>query len=124
LAIEPGTDAGWWLATVTDMETGIVTTIRQLDGGGDHLESPMVWAEVFAPCDGPPVSIAWSDLEVAVPGGRWRRIDEVTVNYQDYAAGGCTNTTSRRDERGRLVQSTNTARTTANRAVLSLRQLA
>ena len=92
LTIAAGSEPGWWLGSVEDLTTQVVTEIRELQGGGDALVAPMVWAEVFAPCDGPAMTIRWTDLEVASSAGEWRSIEAVRVNYQSYRQGGCTNT--------------------------------
>lgn len=120
LTIEPGSSPGWWRGVVTDMTTDRIVPIRELNGGGDHLQSPMVWAEVFAACDGPSVTVEWSDLEYLTQPGGWLPVDAVTVNYQDYNAGGCTNTDSVKVSGG-VAQTTNTTRSTPNRSRLTLR---
>lgn len=119
LTIEPGSEPGWWRGLLTDLSGGNTVTIRELDGGGSHLTSPMVWAEVFAPCDGPRVAVRWTDLEVAPKPGQWERVDTVDVNYQSYPAGGCTNTDARAVAGG-FVQTTNTPRVTEQDRTLSL----
>ena len=53
-----------WRGSVTDLHTGVATVVRDLWAAGDHLVSPMVWSEVFAACDDPSTSVAWSDLAV------------------------------------------------------------
>lgn len=119
LAIEPGFVPGWWLGSVTDLITGEATAIRELDGGGRHLRAPMVWTEAFAPCDGPPVEVRWSDLEVAPETDHWEPVDTVQVNYQTYAAGGCTNTNI--DSSGsHFTQRTGTPRISASGQLLRL----
>ncbi len=109
LTISPGALPGWWRGTVEDLERGEQTVIRELDGGGDRLTSPMVWIESFAPCDAASVTALWRDLHLASPAGDWEEVTAVSVNYQAYAAGGCTNTnaTSGSDH---FAQTTNTAR--------------
>jgi hypothetical protein len=117
LTIEPGYVPGWWLGTVTDLISGETTPVRELEGGGRRLRAPMVWTEAFAPCEGPPVEVRWSNLETAREPGQWERVDTVRTNYQAYSAGGCTNTdlgvvgaqffqrtaTERLTEHGRLI---------------------
>ena len=101
--------------SVTDLASGEATVIRDLmhpsgpararrgraapaaaDAG--YLRRPMVWSEVFADCDAPSVVVRWSDLS----GDRPRtasivRPEAVRVNYQSHQAGGCANTSVRRD---------------------------
>ena len=38
------------------------THVRTLAAGGDRLDGLMVWSEVFARCDDPPVAVRWSGL--------------------------------------------------------------
>lgn len=116
LTIEPGREPGWWRGSIENGASGERVTIRELHGGGDALASPVVWAEVFAPCDASSVTVEWTELRYQV-GGSWRTIDMVSTNYQEYAAGGCTNTNSSATARG-WAQTTNTARTTPNRGRL------
>lgn len=119
LTIERGSAPGWWKGSVTDISGGTTSTIRELDGGGTHLTAPLVWAEVFAPCDGPTVAVRWSDLQLAGESGDWTGVDEVRVNYQPWEAGGCTNTNSRALDQ-HFEQVVSTQRTTANGRILRL----
>lgn len=111
LEVEPAPERGWWRGSVTDLAAGERTVIRDLGGGGDQLTSAMVWAEVFAPCDASSVTVRWRDLEIATEPGRWHSVRAVAVNYQDYTAGGCTNTNATTDGVG-WSQTTAVARTT------------
>jgi hypothetical protein len=128
---------GAWRATVTDVETGETTVIRDLwhpgagpggAGGGAHgrhrsgrgyLLRPVVWSEVFAACDAPSVIVRWSDLAAVAEQGGPVRPQAVTVNYQSRQAGGCLNTTVRRDRDG-FLQVTNTDRETGQGSRLEL----
>lgn len=93
------------------------TIIRCLDAPGETLHSPMVWSEVFADCDHPPVSIRWSDLEVLTRSGQRVPVSAAFVRYQSRQDGGCDNTSS--DAEGNaFVQVTNTPRTTPIGATL------
>jgi hypothetical protein len=115
---------GAWRSEITDLETGEATTVRDLMHPGreaatagragarphsGHLRQPMVWAEVFADCGAPSVTIRWSDLAGLSEEGDAVRPEAVRVNYQTHQAGGCANTSVLRDEIG-LLQITNTAR--------------
>lgn len=93
---------GRWRGEVTDLTTGASTHVRDLHCGGDHLEAPCVWSEVFADCDHPSAAVRWSEL-VPHPA-------RVGVTYQSHADGGCDNTTVRPDGPGAFLQVTNTAR--------------
>jgi len=118
LTIEPGSEPGWWLGSIEDLATGSATRIRELHGGGDTLVSPMVWAEVFAPCEAPSVAIRWTDFQLAGFDGDWQNINRARAKYQQYRDGGCTNTTSATDAAGGFVQVTNSRRVNPDGAVL------
>jgi hypothetical protein len=79
----------------------------------------MVWAEVFAECDAPSVSVRWSDFQATDDDGAVLRAEEVAVNYQAAAEGGCPNTSVALDGTG-VVQITNTARLVEQGSVLVL----
>ena len=70
---------------------------------------PIVWSEVFAECDAPSVSVRWSDLQAVDEEGAILRPEEVAVNYQSVAEGGCPNTSVAVDSAG-VLQITNTPR--------------
>ncbi|MEJ7584421.1 MAG: hypothetical protein WKF43_10130 [Acidimicrobiales bacterium] len=79
----------------------------------------MVWSEVFARCDDPPVAVRWSGLEAVAADGSRHRPDRVTVSYQTGIDGGCDNTDVAVDGEG-IVQFTNRFRRTPHGAVLPL----
>lgn len=122
--------AGAWRSTVTDLETGAVTVLRDLVGadgprrrgaaGAGRLLRPVVWSEVFADCDAPSVVVRWSDLSCVSEDGSVVRPEAVAVNYQSHEAGGCANTTVRRDGTG-VLQITNASRDVPQGARLDLR---
>lgn len=119
LRIEPGRETGSWLGSVTDLDRMETTPIRELMAGGSTLGSPLVWCEVFARCDAPSVTATWHGLAARDPGGGWHEVRTVSTRYQDYAAGGCTNTSSATDG-ARFIQSTATPRQVAAFETLSL----
>ena len=106
-----------WRAELDDPNTGQTVPIRDLFCRGDRLVDPMVWSEVFAHCDDQSVRVRWTEFatrtatEPVFPFA-------VTVNYQSYADGGCTNTNSYVDNIG-FVQATNAERTTAQGSILT-----
>lgn len=106
-----------WRAELDDPNTGETVPIRDLWCRGDRLVDPMVWSEVFAHCDDRSVAVRWSEMaartatDMILPSA-------VSVNYQSYADGGCTNTNSFNDGVG-FVQTTNTERVTAQGAILT-----
>ncbi|MBI2710377.1 MAG: hypothetical protein HYX34_11885 [Actinobacteria bacterium] len=87
---------------VVDVATGATTVVRRLAVDAVGLASPVMWSEVFARCDDPPVAVRWSQPAPAPAALR--------VTYQPAADGGCTNTTARPDGDG-VLQITNAART-------------
>lgn len=105
-------ETGRWRASVA----GVV--VRDLHAPGATLRSPMVWSEVFAPCEAPLVAVRWSSFEAADRRGRPVGPDRMLVNYQ---RDGCANTCSVADA-GAVLQVTNAERTTAQGAVLDLRR--
>ena len=100
-----------WRAELDDPHTGETVAIRDLWCRGDRLADPMVWSEVFARCDDPCVRVRWSDFTARTANGAVVPA-AVSVNYQSFADGGCTNTDVYDDGIG-IVQSTNTGRMTA-----------
>ena len=79
----------------------------------------MVWSEVFAPCDAPPVAVRWSGFRATTTPGRSRRAGAVHVNYQRRADGGCDNSTALADG-GAVRQITGTERVVPQGARLTL----
>ena len=119
LEVSPAGRAGWWRATVTDLASGRATVIRDLAGTGGSLVAPVVWSEVFARCDDPPVEVRWSDLGgTALDGSSWRPA-AVRVSYQAVGAGGCSNTDVAGDGDG-LLQRTSVERTVPDGSFLPL----
>jgi len=98
-----------WRAEVADLTTGRVDAIRDLYVNATFLRAPVVWAEVFAPCDAPSVSVRWSGFQARNALGLTVHPRAVVVNYQSARQGGCTNTNVTRDGDG-FVQVTNTER--------------
>jgi hypothetical protein len=110
-------DGHAWRGTVTDLETGDETVVRDLYSGGSQLMSPMVWTESFARCDQPSVTVRWSDLQAVGSDGDDVRPQRVRVNYQSRSDGGCDNTTVSVDELG-LLQVTTVQRQVPQGAIL------
>jgi hypothetical protein len=109
-----------WRGGVTDLTGGDATTVRDLNAAAPYLGDPMVWSEVFARCDDPPVTVRWSEFEVDTDGGDQFAPTALAVNYQSHADGGCANTTSVLDVGSGVLQVTNTERTTPQGAALPL----
>lgn len=108
LAVTRDEAVGGWTGWVDDLP------VRHLFAGGHELTGLMVWSEVFARCDDPPVAVRWSDLSVRDELGVEHRPDRLTVSYQDVVDGGCSNTDVRVAPDGRSVeQRTSTDRRTA-----------
>ena len=91
LRVGPGTSPGTWRGEVTDLATGQATVVRELWCPGTELVAPVVWSEVFAPCDAPGTAVRWSD-PVGVTAEGWAVVPPaVRVTYQSEADGGCSN---------------------------------
>jgi hypothetical protein len=103
---------GAWRGEVTDLATGDTAAVRDLFAMAPFLGDAMVWSEVFARCDDPPVTVRWSDFEVVSDAGDRFAPSALAVNYQSHADGGCANTTAMLDDRGGVLQVTNTERRT------------
>ena len=87
LTIEPAAEGGW-AGTVGGVQ------VRRLNAGGDRLSGLMVWSEVFARCDAPPVAARWSEFRAITTQRRVVTPTAVRVNYQSRADGGCDNSTA------------------------------
>jgi hypothetical protein len=115
-----------WRSEVTDLESGLSTTIRDLlpapgrEGLDSYLTRPLVWSEVFADCDAPSVTVRWSELAALDESGTVVKPEAVRVNYQSFHAGGCPNTSVSRDETGGVLQVTNVPRALVQGASLPL----
>lgn len=109
-----------WPGSITDLETGEETVVRELYAAGTRLSDPMVWSEVFARCDHPPATVRWTDLEAGDADGRVVRPSAVRINYQTHDKGGCANTNSWVDARGCLFQRTCSDRRSAAGSRLAL----
>ncbi|OFW66033.1 MAG: hypothetical protein A2Z12_10065 [Actinobacteria bacterium RBG_16_68_21] len=121
LRVAPSPDASpdvhAWRGTITDLETGNETVVRDLHTHGAYLTAPIVWTEAFARCEHPAVAVRWSDLRTVNSAGAEVRPARVRVNYQGRGEGGCDNTTVVVDELG-LVQATATQRQIPHGAVV------
>jgi hypothetical protein len=107
---------GAWRSEVTDVASGVSTTIRDLlpplgcEASDSFLTRPIVWSEVFADCDAPSVTVRWSDLRAVDEAGAVLGPEAVRVNYQSAGDGGCSNTTVVMDQAGGVLQVTNAPR--------------
>lgn len=115
----PDADPPKWRGVVTDLDAGEATLVRELESGGTHLASPMVWSEVFARCEQPSVAVRWSDFEAVADDGGVVRPRRMRVNYQSRADGGCDNVSVIPDELG-LLQVTAVQREVPQGAILAL----
>lgn len=110
---------GWWRGEIVAPGGGEPIPIRDLHGGGRYLTDLMVWSEVFAHCDDPSVRVRWTSMTATLESGRIVSPTALSVNYQSYEDGGCTNTNSFLDGYG-AVQQTSTERATAQGSLLYL----
>ena len=105
LSVGPAETPGWWDGWVTDLGSGEQVLVRSLEGGGSRLHDPVVWAEIFAPCDAS-TAVRWARPRFgSAPVTRGR------VTYQERGRGGCDNTDIRSGPGG-LVQETAVQRRT------------
>jgi hypothetical protein len=112
LTIERAAEGGW-AGTVGGVR------VRRLAAGGDRLEALMVWSEVFARCDAPPVAVRWSRFRATTVQGRVVAPVAAHVNYQGHADGGCDNSTALADGDA-VLQITGTERSVPQGARLPL----
>ena len=115
--LSPPSPYSVWRAELDDPNTGQTVPIRDLWCRGDRLIDPMMWSEVFARCDDPSVHVRWSEISARTATESILPF-AVSVNYQSYADGGCTNTNAFADGFG-FVQATNTERVTAQGSILT-----
>ena len=111
---------GVWRAEVTNTLDGTTTVIRDLLLPATELTRPVVWAEVFAPCDDPPTEARWKDLLVVDSAGVDHAVIAASVTYQPVSAGGCSNTEAFVDGSA-FVQRTGSATPRSTRTPLELR---
>ena len=109
LRVAPGGAPGRWLGEVTDLTTGAATVVRELRCPGTALADPVVWSEVFAPCDAPGTAVRWSDPAADTVDGRRVVPPAVRATYQSVADGGCSNSATFLDGAA-VVQATATER--------------
>ena len=117
LVVEPGHALGWWRASIIDRATGVREAIRELDGGGTMLVAPVVWSEVFAPCDAPSCVVRWSNPRLVEPAGSAWEPSGFLVGYQTVANGGCSNTDVDVDGTGAIQRTSTERRTTAGTVI-------
>jgi len=92
VAPDPDLAPGWWAGSVTEMETGVVTVVRSLQGGGDRLVGAMVWTEAFCRCEASPAAAIWSEPRGSLKNGDVYRPQSAELTFQSEADGGCDNT--------------------------------
>ncbi|MGQ0849899.1 MAG: hypothetical protein ACT4OP_12470 [Actinomycetota bacterium] len=110
---------GWWAGEITDLGAGETRQVRSLRSLGDRLILAMVWSEVFARCDAPPVAVVWSDPWGLDPRGEVWSPQGFSVTYQRVTDGGCSNTDVRVLPHG-VGQFTNITRLTPQGTTLPL----
>lgn len=97
-----------WAGEIVDLAGGDEVVVRELYAGGDHLEAPVVWAEVFCRCDHPSTAVAWSDLRAVAGDGTEVAVRAVRTSFP--SQGDCANTTVEVED-GRLMQRSGVVRT-------------
>ncbi len=91
---------GAWRGSLVEPGRPEPVVVRELLAGGTHLQSLMMWSEVFARCEDPSVLVRWSNPVAYDDTGAAHRPSELSVNYQSHRDGGCANTTARLDDLG------------------------
>ena len=103
-----------WRGSVIDLASNERTLIRELKCPGTELRHIVMWSEVFAACDAPPVSVRWSNptAYVGATNSETWTPGRMHISYQRVEDGGCSNTVSMRDpeHQAALIQRTNSAR--------------
>ncbi len=105
-----------WRGEVTDADTGVVTIVRDLHAGGDHLSRLMVWSELFCACSDPRSVVGWSEPAAIGLGGEYLVPKALRVNYQ---VDGCPNTNVYSDGH-RICQATASERITSQGSLVSV----
>jgi hypothetical protein len=77
--------------------------IRELDAGGDRLADPVVWAELFSPCDAEESAVRWSAFEATLADGSVVRPTGGRLTFP--AGGNCPNTNIEQDDSGVVLMS-------------------
>jgi hypothetical protein len=112
---------GWraWEGTITDLGSGEETLVRRLWSAGEYLRAPVVWTESFALCDAPSFQVRWSNAAVGTEDGVILPVTTMRIDYQAFAAGGCTNTDTVVDG-SVFIQRTSVERTTRPGSALTI----
>jgi len=79
-----------WAGSITDLAAGREVEVRRLHAPGDRLQSPVMWAEVFAGCRNPPTAVRWSGLTVVDAAGRVATPRRLRLSFP--SGGDCPNT--------------------------------
>ncbi|MEX0767714.1 MAG: hypothetical protein WD029_04505 [Microthrixaceae bacterium] len=101
----------FWRGSVTEVQTGAITVVRDLYPTGDFISGVTMWSEIFARCDDPSVAIRWTDAQAEFLDSTVLRPAAFLVNYQSHQDGGCANSDSFFDGLG-IVQRTAVQRST------------
>jgi hypothetical protein len=88
-----------WAGEIAEAGGGPVV-LRELLAGGDRLTSPVVWAEIFAPCSAAPTTVRWSRCTAWSAEGEGHPVRSVRVTIP--GAGNCPNTDVDVDDVGLL----------------------
>jgi hypothetical protein len=115
LRIYPSPEVGW-RGEVTEVDTGVVTVVRDLHVGGDHLGRVAVWSELFCECSDPRTVVGWSEATAVGLSGEDSIPRAFRVNYE---AAGCSNTNVYSDDH-RVYQATASERNTPQGSLITL----
>lgn len=113
-----------WRGSITDLETGEETVIRDLWCEGDRLSDLMVWTESFADCDDPATTVRWSNFCALTNEGERVSAAALRVNYQSIGNGGCVTSNCLKDPRPdgttSVLQQTGVHRSTPQDSIVDL----
>jgi hypothetical protein len=115
LRIHPSPEVGW-RGEVTDVETGVMSVVRDLHVGGDHLGRMVVWSELFCDCSDPRSVVAWSEPIAIGLHGEHLTPRAFRVNYK---TDGCPNTNVYTDGH-HWYQATGSERTTPQGSLITV----
>lgn len=102
---------GTWRGDITDTVTNSTSTVRDLSvPGSTQLRGAILAFQSYNTCQ-TPIAARWKTLRFKLANGTFSTPTTVTVDYQTFLDGGCTNTNAVNDSGGVLV-STATTRTT------------
>lgn len=109
--------ASGWAGTITDVERGDTSLVRELHAGGDRLAHLVMWTELFSDPDDPAFSADWYEPRVRTSTGREIGPDIVRVAYPPHEVWSRLDASA---DSGSVVQVVGTERLTPPNGVLPI----